>query len=273
MARNWDETHQSGAGLDSLLERTGFESSVPSCERSLRLPTRDAGPISWMGSLSTGRLARRRRSAAGPLSTTVFFSTGPMVRIRFPPALSPNPLRFGGSHPNFAPSPEFGPINGARSTARRYSYSVLGGTGPGTTSTFGTDWVDTYNPSTGQVIYDGEGTAIRSAILNANGTVTQLANFSAAATEAALNHIYALRTIPSGTFAGDVLVANSINVVMLNSSGNIIKTYILPGNGGVDFSLSLDPNGTDFWTSDSATDLIWEVPAKMVAKGSRDAGP
>jgi len=50
--------------------------------------TRDAGPISWMGSLSTGRLARRRRSAAWPLSTAVSFSAGPMVRIRFPPAES-----------------------------------------------------------------------------------------------------------------------------------------------------------------------------------------
>ena len=39
-------------------------------------------------SLSTGRLARRRWSAAGLLSTAVSFSAGPMVRIRFPPAKS-----------------------------------------------------------------------------------------------------------------------------------------------------------------------------------------
>ena len=38
--------------------------------------------------LSTGRLARRRWSAAGPLSTAVSFSAGPLVRIRFPPAAS-----------------------------------------------------------------------------------------------------------------------------------------------------------------------------------------
>src|SRR6516225_1311623 len=38
-----------------------------------------------MGSLSTGRLARRRWSAARPLSTAVSSSAGPMVRIRFPP--------------------------------------------------------------------------------------------------------------------------------------------------------------------------------------------
>src|SRR6516225_11260827 len=42
-----------------------------------------------MGSLSIGRLAKRRWSAAGPLSTAVSFSAGPMVRIRFPPSASP----------------------------------------------------------------------------------------------------------------------------------------------------------------------------------------
>ena len=54
---------------DSPLEGTGFEPSVPLLRKVSRLlPKGDAGPISWMGSLSTGRLARRRWSAAGPLS-------------------------------------------------------------------------------------------------------------------------------------------------------------------------------------------------------------
>src|SRR6516164_8183347 len=74
---------------DSLLEGAGFEPSVPLLRKVSRLlPKGDAGPISWMGSLSTGRLARRRWSAAGPLSTAVSFSAGPMVRIRFPPSVS-----------------------------------------------------------------------------------------------------------------------------------------------------------------------------------------
>jgi hypothetical protein len=68
-----------------------------------------------------------------------------------------------------------------------------------------------------------------------------------------------MRTIPVGTLAGDVLVANSINAVLLDASGNIIKTYTLPGNGGEDFALNLDPNGTDFWTGNIATSNIWEV--------------
>jgi hypothetical protein len=74
---------------DSPLEGAGFEPSVPLLRKASRLlPKGDAGPISWMGSLSTSRLARRRCSAAGPLSTAVSFSAGPMVRIRFPPAAS-----------------------------------------------------------------------------------------------------------------------------------------------------------------------------------------
>jgi hypothetical protein len=143
-----------------------------------------------------------------------------------------------------------------------HSYSVTGGN-----DTQGTDWVDTYNTTTGRIIYDGEGTAIRSAILNANGTVTQLADFTPAATEGALNHIYAIRTIPSGTLAGDVLVANSGDAVLLNASGNIIKTYTLPGDAGTDFSLNLDPNGTDFWTGDATSGLMWEV---NIATGAID---
>jgi hypothetical protein len=145
-----------------------------------------------------------------------------------------------------------------------HSYSVTGGNGTG-----GTDWTDTYNKTTGQVIYDGEGTKILSAILNPDGTTTQLADFTSAATEASgkLVHLFAMRTIPSGTFAGDVLVSNSVNALLLDASGNIIQTYTLPGDGGGDFSLNLDPNGTDFWTGDFATDTIWEV---NIATGAID---
>jgi hypothetical protein len=142
-----------------------------------------------------------------------------------------------------------------------HAYSVTGGNGTG-----GTDWVDTYNKTTGQIIYDGEGTHILSAILNANGTVTQLSDFSSPATEAALTHIFAMRTIPSGTFAGDVLVANSIDAVLLDASGDIIKTYTLPG-AALDFALNLDPNGTDFWTGDGTDGNIWEV---NIATGAID---
>ena len=98
------------AYLSGLYTRAGRVALIS----SFSPPTRDAGPISWMGSLSTGRLARRRWSAAWPLSTAVSFSAGPVVRIRFPPAKSrsrtsrakSNPLSPGteGSNPALSSS-------------------------------------------------------------------------------------------------------------------------------------------------------------------------
>jgi hypothetical protein len=67
-----------------------------------------------------------------------------------------------------------------------------------------------------------------------------------------------LRIIPSGTFAGDILVADS-SAAILTDGTSILKTYTLPGNAGADFALNLDPNGTDFWTGDSTSGDIWEV--------------
>lgn len=127
------------------------------------------------------------------------------------------------------------------------AWSVEGGNGTG-----GTDWVDLLNPTT--ILYDGEGTVLRS--YNLAGGV-QNADFTSSTT--GLDHIYAFRVIPTGTFAGDVLVANSSDAVLLDASGNIINTYTLPGNGGGDFSLNLDPNGVDFWTGDANSGLVWEV--------------
>src|SRR5215470_6214792 len=64
---------------DSPLGGTGFEPSVPLFERVLSaLPNGDAGPIGWMGSLSPGRLARRRSLRADPFSTAVSLTAGPI---------------------------------------------------------------------------------------------------------------------------------------------------------------------------------------------------
>ena len=139
------------------------------------------------------------------------------------------------------------------------SYNVQGGNGTG-----GTDWTELQSATGTNILYDGEGTVIRSFNL---ATLTQNPDFTSAATEAALSRIFAFRVIPSGGNAGDVLVANSINAVLLDTAGDIIDTYTLPGNGGGDFSLNLDPNGTDFWTGDDSTGRMWEV---NIATGAID---
>ena len=104
---------------DSSLEGTGFEPSVPLFRKGLSAVAQgDAGPIRWMGPLSTGRLARRRWSAAGPLSTAVSFSAGPMVRIRFPPAES---LRTIGSAGRELPASDAARCGGITALFRRGS--------------------------------------------------------------------------------------------------------------------------------------------------------
>jgi hypothetical protein len=109
------------------------------------------------------------------------------------------------------------------------------------------------------VIYDGEGTHVLSATLDpTSNSFVQNPDFTSAATEAALTHIFAMRTIPSGPMAGDVLLANSVDDVLLDPSGNIIQTY-LSGIGAGLFSLNLDPDGTSFWTGDFTSGHIWEI--------------
>lgn len=148
-----------------------------------------------------------------------------------------------------------GVINEYNSSGRLvHSYTGL------TTQNRGTDWIDFLNSNT--VIYTSEGTSVFT-LNTTSGT-----NGSDFANGLTGSNAYALRAIPSGsTDAGDVLVADGSDAVLLSSTGSILKTYNLPGNGGGDFSLNLDPNGTDFWTGDFTTGLIWEV---NIATGTID---
>lgn len=124
----------------------------------------------------------------------------------------------------------------------------------------GTDWID-LQADQKTMLYTSEG----SSVLSVNtATNTQNANF---ANGLPGSNAYALRTIPTGTDAGDVLVADSSNALLLSSTGTILKTYTLPGNAGGDFALNLDPNGTDFWTADFDTGDVWEV---NIATGAID---
>ena len=116
----------------------------------------------------------------------------------------------------------------------------------------GTDWVD-LQPDNKTVLYTSEGSSVLSFNISTN---TQNANFANGLPGVAA---YALREIQTGPFAGDVLVADSSNALLLNSAGGIIMTYNLPGNSGVDFALNLDPSGTDFWTADLGSGEVWEL--------------
>lgn len=194
---------------------------------------------------NTGNLVNSSfMSSSNTPESIVIASSGPYAGSSF----------VGG--PGAAVINQFNTATGALTT----SYSVLGGNGTG-----GTDWTELQSGTGSNILYDGEGTKILSYNL---ATLTQNPDFTSPATEASLDHIFAFRVIPSGTDAGDVLLANSIDAVLLDTAGDIITTYTLPGNGGGDFSLNLDPNGTDFWTGDFATGTMWEV---NIATGAIDS--
>ncbi len=116
----------------------------------------------------------------------------------------------------------------------------------------GTDWVD-LQPDGCTVLYTSEGISILSYNIC---TSTQNPPFATGLPGAAA---YAHRTLSSGPFAGDDLVADSLNALLVAPGGAIVKTYNLPGNSGVDFALNLDPSGTAFWTADLGSGEVWEV--------------
>lgn len=63
---------------------------------------------------------------------------------------------------------------------------------------------------------------------------------------------------------GGMLVADSMGVVRLDASGAQIQTYTLPGTVRV-YGLTLDPDGTSFWTSDFYTGEVFKLD---IATGS-----
>ena len=134
------------------------------------------------------------------------------------------------------------------------TFTVTGGNGTGHT-----DWID-LSADQHTILYDGEGTAIHSFNLT---TQTENPLFATAPNTS----VFAFRIIPGGANAGDVLAADSSHAILLSNTGALLRSYTLPGNGGNDFALNLDPNGVDFWTSDSISGNIWEV---NIATGAID---
>ena len=110
------------------------------------------------------------------------------------------------------------------------------------------DWLDLAADEC-TIVYTTEGVNIFSFNVCTN---TDLANFNVAQLPG--SNAYAVRIRPSG----DVLVADSEEVVRLDSSGNQIQTYPLAGESSL-FSLNLDPDGTSFWTADFATSDVLKV--------------
>jgi hypothetical protein len=150
----------------------------------------------------------------------------------------------------------------------------MGDIGPLNTELFGDDWIDlssdqctfyytsegtdiyTYNKCTGaQGLYNNPG--------NTNPNAWNQAPFTGLGA-------FEVRILANG----DVLVADSSAVLLLDQNGNLLQTYscaslpappVPPGAApgapcqGLLFAVSVDPNGTSFWTGDSVSGDVWHV--------------
>lgn len=117
----------------------------------------------------------------------------------------------------------------------------------------GTDWVDLAADQT-TLYYTSEGSNIMR--FSTVGAGSQLSNF-----ETGLGStMFALRILSNG----GVLVANTSNVLEFDSSGNIMRTYAIPGAQTL-FALNLDPDGVTAWTGDLSTN---EVTRFNIATGA-----
>jgi len=125
--------------------------------------------------------------------------------------------------------------------------------GPMDVENAGTDWID-LAPDECTLYYTSEGTDI---MRYDKCTNTQLSNFNVDPFSMD-DDAFELRILPNG----DVLVADSDRDLLLNSSGDVIHTYLcsdLPDCEGSLYSLALDPDGTSFWTGDSNSGYIWRI--------------
>ena len=124
--------------------------------------------------------------------------------------------------------------------------------GPVTTPETGDDWIDLEGDQC-TFLYTSETDEIYS---YNKCTHTQQAVFNQAPLPG--SNAYQLKILSNG----DVLVADTDAVVLLDSSGNQIQSYpcsSLSGCAGGIFNVAVDPSGTSFWTDDFFTGLIWQV--------------
>lgn len=89
-------------------------------------------------------------------------------------------------------------------------------------------------------------------------TKTQMLNF---ASNLPGSSAYALRILPNG----EVLVADTTEAVLLDTSGKVVRTYTAPGLNSA-FGLNILPNGTSFLTGN--LDSTGEVFQFNIATGA-----
>jgi hypothetical protein len=126
----------------------------------------------------------------------------------------------------------------------------------------GTDWTDV-GKAANILFYTSEGAHLKEFNTTTN---SQLPDFSVAMPA---TYSYAHKLLPPFDGTGGALVADSSQIIRLDSTGKIAQTYTVSG-GETWFSIDIDPDGTSFWAGDLSTGLLYRF---NIASGAVELGP
>jgi sugar lactone lactonase YvrE len=208
------------------------------------LNTTQGGFTTGMGFDSSGRLYVTNFSAGtvsrfnsdGTLDSAAFVTTGADA----PGVAAPESIVFDAAG-NFY----VGHADGSADVVKYNSAGTFQAAFNLGTESRGSDWIDLAADQK-TLVYTSEGFLVKQFDTSTN---TQLADFGVLADRPA----FALRLLDDG----GLLVADSVNVKRLDSTGATIDTYDVAGNDNF-FSLNLDPDGTSFWAGDFGTQDLFK---------------
>jgi hypothetical protein len=119
----------------------------------------------------------------------------------------------------------------------------------------GSDWIDLAADQK-TVYYTSEGRKVFRYDVDAD---VQLADFTTVPGD---GELFALRILEDGS----VLVANDVDIKLLDPMGAVVRSYDVTGENGW-FSLNLDPDGDSFWSGSFETDNFYKFD---IATGGMD---
>ena len=111
------------------------------------------------------------------------------------------------------------------------------------------------------IFYTSEGGKIKRFNVCTNTQLPDFANIG--------GNSFALRLLPPFDGSGGLLVANFTTVKRLDGTGAVIQSYDAAGQDQW-FALSLDPNGTSFWSGSLNTGTFFRL---NISTGAVEVGP
>lgn len=115
----------------------------------------------------------------------------------------------------------------------------------------GTPWIDLSSDGTTMYFTNG-GPTVKSFLVSSS----TISFFFVAPN--ATTHFYGLRVIPSGSFAGYLLVAAGAKIDLFKPNGTIANSYTVSNESNFQY-VTLDPNGTSFWAGNPITNHFYRI--------------